>query len=110
VLVDKVDVIGGEPLQRTLDRDSNILRAAIEGTRTARHVGDPAKLRCEHDLVPVVLDRPADELLVGERTVRLRGVEERDTKVVEQPSSRNRRLPVPRTTGWTKASRHTGER
>jgi hypothetical protein len=92
VLVKKVDVIGGEPLQGTLDGDANVLRAAIEGTRAARYVGDPAELRCEHDLVPVILDRPPDELLVGERAVRLRGVEERDTKI-ECAVDRPDRLP-----------------
>src|SRR5207253_8025564 len=95
VLVEKVDVIGGEPLQGTLDRDANVLRAAIERTRAARNVGDPAELRCEHDLVSVVLDRPPYELLVGERAVRLRGIEERDTKI-ERAMDRPDRLPFVR--------------
>jgi hypothetical protein len=81
VLVEKVDVVGREPPQRTFDRNANVLRSAIEGTCAARHVGDPAELRCEHDLVAAVLDRPPDELLVGERAVRLRGIQERGTEI-----------------------------
>ena len=56
-------------------------------------VADVAELGGEHDLVAAVLDRPADELLVGERAVHVGGVEEVDAEV-EGAVDRGDRLGV----------------
>jgi hypothetical protein len=72
---------GAEPRQRALHGDPDAGRAAVETALRAPGVGDETELRGEHDLVPAVLDGPADELLVVVRAVDLGGVEEGDTEV-----------------------------
>ena len=81
VLVVEVDVVGAEPPERTLDRGADVRRAAVEVPGAAARVRDHAELRREDDVVAAVLDRPADELLVGEGAVDLGGVDERDAEV-----------------------------
>ena len=56
-------------------------------------VGDEAELRRQHDLVAAVLDRAADEFLVGEGAVDLGGVDEGDAQV-ERPVDGADRLGV----------------
>ena len=93
VLVVEVDVVGAEPLQRTLDRGADVRGTAVEVPRAAAGVGDEAELRRQHDLVAAVLDGAADEFLVGVRPVDLGGVDERDAQV-ERPVDRADRLGV----------------
>jgi len=74
VLVVQVDVIGAEPLERSLDGDANIRRAAVEDTGAAAGVRDDAELRSQHHAVAATLDGAADEFLVGIRTVDFGGI------------------------------------
>ena len=53
-----------------------------------------AELRRDHDLVADGLERLADELLVRERPVHLRGVEEGDAAVDRGADQRDHLLPV----------------
>jgi hypothetical protein len=53
-------------------------------------VRDDAELRSQHHLVAAVLDRPADEFLVGVGTVDLGGVEVDDAEVQRSVDSTNR--------------------
>ena len=90
VLVVQVDVVGAQPLQGTLDGDADVRRAAVEDARAAAGVRDDAELRGQHHLVAAILDGPADELLVGEWTVDLGGVDVRDAEVQRSVDSANR--------------------
>jgi hypothetical protein len=73
VLVVQVDVVGAEPLQRSLDCDADARGAAVEDAGAATGVRDDAELRRQHDLVAAALDGPADQLLVVEGAADLGG-------------------------------------
>ena len=84
VLVVEVDAVGAEALERALDRAAHVLRAAVA------HPGPLAvlvpyrahpELGGDHVLVPPPGDRLADQLLVRERAVHLRRVEEVDPEL-----------------------------
>jgi hypothetical protein len=81
VLVVQVDVVGSETPQRALDRSADVRRAAVEMTRTTTGMRHEAELGRQHDLVAPARDGPADEFLVGERSVDLCGVDEGDAQV-----------------------------
>ena len=81
VLVEQVDRVGAQSLQRALDAAADRLGAAVERARSDRTLQVEPELRRDHDLVADRLERLADELLVGERAVDLRGVEEGDAAV-----------------------------
>ncbi len=83
VLVVEVDVVGVELPERDLDRALDVLSGSIEGTQRrhvprGRVVHPTGELGRDHDVVAAPLDRPADELLVGQRAVQLRRVKEVD--------------------------------
>jgi hypothetical protein len=90
VLVVQIDVIGAQPLEGTLDGDTDIRRATVDDARAAAGVRDEAELRRQHHTVAAVLDGPADEFLVGERTVDLGGVEVGDAEVQRSVDGANR--------------------
>ena len=81
VLVVEVDVVGAEAPERTFDRGANVRRTAVEIARTRAGVGDETEFRREHDVVTTVLDGFADELLVGEGAIDLRGVDQRHAEI-----------------------------
>ena len=86
MLVVEVDVVGAEALQRALDRDADVLGRAVgraDGGHVARpRVVHPArKLGSDHVLVAAALDSASDELLVGQRPVELRCVDEVDPEL-----------------------------
>src|SRR5437879_2253983 len=76
MLIEQVDRVGAQPLQRRLNAAPDHLRAAVETTLAAFEV--EAELGRDHDLVADRFQRLANELFVRERPVDLRGVEERD--------------------------------
>ena len=98
VLVEEVDVIGPEALERAVDRAADVLGRAVE-LADRRHVAGgggvhpPGELGRDHVLVAVALDRAPDELLVGQRPVQLRGVEEVDPEL-ERPLDGGDRLAL----------------
>jgi hypothetical protein len=81
VLVEQVDPVGAQPLQRTLDALPDGLRAAVERAGTERAVQVEAELRGDHDLAAHRFERLPDQLLIGEWAVDLRSVEEGEAPV-----------------------------
>jgi hypothetical protein len=93
VLVEQVDVVGAEPAQRVVDAPSDRHRPAVRpGRRSGREL--EAELRGDDNLVAEGLERLADDLLVVERPVDLRGVEERDAAFDRCADQGDRTLPV----------------
>jgi hypothetical protein len=88
VLVEQVDVVRPEPLQRAVDARADGLGAAVEAVFAAAAEEVEAELGRDHDLVAHRFERLADEFFVRERPVHLRRVEERDPAldgVADQP-------------------------
>ena len=77
VLVEEVDPIGLEPLQRRLRHLTNVRRPAVQPSLLAV-VELEAELGGDHDLVAHWTKRLADQLFVRERSVGFGRVEERD--------------------------------
>ena len=65
VLVVQVDTVCTKPLQRSLDRNANVRRAAVENAGAATGMRDQPKFRSQDDLVAAALDGSADQVLVG---------------------------------------------
>jgi hypothetical protein len=83
-----------------------VLGSAVEAPLWALEV--EAELRGDHDLVANRGERVADELLVGERPICLRGVEKRDTTVYRCPEQVDNRVLV-RSGAVDGAHRHAAE-
>ena len=79
VLVEEVDVVGPQPLERGLGDLLDVLGAAVHAALPGLDPGleVEAELGGDHDLLAYGLERLAHELLVGERAVGLGRVEER---------------------------------
>jgi hypothetical protein len=111
VLVEQVDAVGPEPPERVLDGAPDRLGPAVEALRPAAGLDTfeiPAELRRDHDLVANGLERLTDELLVRERTVHLRGVEEPDAAIDRGADHRDHLLRVTRR-AVAEAHRHAAE-
>ena len=78
VLVEQVDPVGPQPLQHLVDDGADVLGSAVEPA----WVELEAELGGQHHLVADRFQRLSDEDLVGEGSVRLRGVEERHPLLV----------------------------
>ena len=77
VLIEEVDVIGLEPAQRAVHGFANVPRPAVPVSPDLLAALDAkAEFGRDHDLVATAFERPAEELLVGERPIDLGGVEE----------------------------------
>ena len=76
VLVEQVDVVGPEPPQRALDHLADMLGPAVRSGRPLAVLDAEAELRGDRHLVAPPLQRPAQQLLVGEGAVDLGRVEE----------------------------------
>ncbi len=77
MLIEEVDDIGLEPLQRSLGDLPDVLRPAVEAALLAGlRIDIEAEFGGDHDLLAEGRQRFADKLLVGERAVDFRGVEE----------------------------------
>jgi len=93
VLVEEVNGLDSEPLERALDALLDRLRPAVEaGALAGREI--EAELRRDHDPVADGGESLADELFVGERAVDLGGVEEGDAAFDRRPDQRDHRLFV----------------
>jgi hypothetical protein len=77
VLIEKVDAIGAQPLERRLRHLANVLRPAVHRVGAEPH----AELRRDDDLAPDGRQCFAHEIFVGERAVSLGRVEEGDAAV-----------------------------
>jgi hypothetical protein len=75
VLIEEVDRVCPEPLQRAFDCSTDVVGIAVE---RAGLLEIPAELGRDHDLLANRSQRLTDKLLICERAVDLCGVEERD--------------------------------
>jgi hypothetical protein len=92
VLIEKVDGIDLEPLERSLDTLLDVLGPTVQAALPAVQV-EP-ELRGDDDLLAERKKGFADELFVRERAVDLRGIEERDTTLDSRANQRDHRLLV----------------
>ena len=81
VLVVQVDDLDPEARERRVARRRDVLGPAVDADERAVGAALVAELRGEHDLVAAARDGPSHELLVGEGTVHVGGVEEVDPEV-----------------------------
>lgn len=93
MLVEQVDPVGAQPPQRVLDARTDRLRAAVEPGLAAGAEEVEAELGRDHDLVADWFERLTDQLLVVERPVHLRGVEQGDTAFHRRPQPRDPVFP-----------------
>src|SRR6185436_12149351 len=102
VLVEEVDRVGAQAPQRIFDASRDRLRTAVGAAGLIRREVE-AELGRDHDPVTYRLERLADELLVRERAVALRRVEERDAAVDSRPDQGDHLLLLRE---WRKAGAH----
>ena len=82
---EEIDTIGLKPLERGLGNLLDVLRAAVHAGLRPLFIEVEAEFGGNHDLVTKGGQGFADELLVGERAVDFRGVEERDATLDGRP-------------------------
>src|SRR6516164_1225989 len=87
VLIEEIDAVGFEPLERGLGNLPDALRPAVQPGGGVAIL--EAKLRGDHDLVAERSQGFADKFLVRERAVGLRGVEEGYAALDGRPDQRN---------------------
>src|ERR1043166_2547050 len=93
MLIEQIDVIGLEPLQRSFNSLANVL--AIESSHLA--VFDlPSELRGDDDLVALPAQRASDQLFVLVRPVNFGRVEEIDPQLQRAIDGRQRLLLIRR--------------
>ena len=88
VLVEQVDAVGPEPLERRLRDLPDVLGPAVEA-RLLPALDLEAELGGDHHPVADGGEGLADEFLVRERAVDLGGVEERDPEIDGRPDQRD---------------------
>ena len=85
----QIDDVDAETSQARLAAPFDALGTSVDdGRGTAAWRRDETELAGQHDVLPAIADRPADEDFVRAPPVGVRGIEERDTKVdraVERP-------------------------
>jgi hypothetical protein len=89
----QVHVIDVQPLEAALDRLADVRGARVDPAVLGARPADESELRREHDLVTLARDRAADELLIRERAVGVRRVEQREAEL-ERAVDRRDRLGV----------------
>ena len=96
VLVEQVDHLDPQPLQRVFGHLPDAFGAAVEPVSTARAAGTKvvAELGGDDDILPERLQRLAHEFLVGERAIDLGGVEEGDAALYRRSDQRDHLLAV----------------
>ena len=77
MLVEEIDHLDAEPLERRVAHLADVFGPAVQARRLFKVLIDlEAKLGGNHDAVPHRLQRFADHLLIREGTVNLGGIEE----------------------------------
>jgi hypothetical protein len=92
VLVEQVDAVGAQPLQRGLGDGTDALRPAIHAVR--RDAVPEAELGGDDDLITDGCERFANQLLVGERALGFSRVEEGHPVLERIADQFHRRLPA----------------
>ena len=90
VLVEEIDAVGPEPLERGLGDLPDVLRPAVHAALSGRPVDVDAELGGDHHLVADRLQRFADDLFVRVRAIDLGGVEEGDAALEGRPDQADR--------------------
>src|SRR5262245_27751082 len=109
MLVQQIDVVGAQSTQRIFRAAADGLRSAIElSGLVSLRIEVKAKLRRDDHARAVWRQRFADDILVRERPVYLRGVEESDPALDRAPNERNR-LRAVRRGPESVAQSHTAE-
>ncbi len=93
MLIEEIDAIGLEPLQRRVGHLADVRRPAVQPGLLAI-LELEAELRRDHDLIAHRRERFADELFVRERTVHFGRVEERDAAVDGRADDRDAVFPA----------------
>ncbi len=108
VLVEEIDPVGPQPPQRAFDRIADRFRPAVP-FGAGLHAADEAEAEFGRDghMIAAALEGAPDQLLVGERTVALGGVEKRASELDGVMKRRDRFRLVRRTVGL--AHPHTAE-
>ena len=96
VLVEQIDRVDPEPLQRSFDGLADVRRLAVETNplRAAVRIELEAELRGDDDPIAEWLERFAHEVFVGARAVHLRRIEERDAFVDGRANQLDHRLAI----------------
>ena len=95
MLVEQVDVVAPEPLERCLDNRFDVLWATVETPPlTGNRVNIETELGCDHHLVAQGSKRFADQLFVGERAVDLGSIEESYATLHGRPNNGDHVLSV----------------
>src|SRR2546427_3781729 len=81
MLIVQIYVVDAQPLEGGVTGLVDVLRPPIDAQPSAVRAAHVAELRGQDHPVAAAPDRPAHELLVGERAVHVRGVEKRDTEL-----------------------------
>src|SRR3989449_10275893 len=82
--------VDAQPLEGGVTGLVDVLRPPIDAQPSAVRAAHVAELRGQDHPVAAAPDRPAHELLVGERAVHVRGVEKRDTELERTVNRRDR--------------------
>src|SRR5207253_4984056 len=93
VLVIQIDRVHAKPLERRVAGGAHVLRPAVHSSEAAVGTAHVPELRRHDHLRASARDGAAHELLVGERAVHVRRVEERDSQI-ERPLNRGDGLGV----------------
>ena len=93
MLIQQVDPVCPEPLERSLDAPLDRLRATVE-TAAVLAVEVESELGGDHDLVADRLQGFPDQLFVREWPVHLSGVEERHATLDGRPGQLDHLVPV----------------
>src|SRR6185312_1252151 len=93
MLIQKVYVIGLQPAQRAFHCFTDVHWPAIETALLPRLPDAPPELGRDGRLVPFPLQSATEQLLVGERTIHLCGIQKRDADL-ERAVQRGYRFPL----------------
>jgi hypothetical protein len=94
VLVEQVDAIGPQALQRGVGHFSDVLRSTVQDLLLAVVAEGEAEFRGDDDLLPERLQGFADQLFVGERTIDFSRVEKGDAALDSRADQRDAGLLV----------------
>src|SRR6185437_4975434 len=90
VLVQQVYMICLQTTERALHGFANVQRPAVQATLLARFPDAPPELGRDRRLIPLSLERAAEQFLVGERPVHLGGIQKRDADLERPVQCRDR--------------------
>ncbi|MOA24578.1 hypothetical protein D3C78_1452600 [compost metagenome] len=82
MLVIKINHLDPETLQAALHRSADVLRSAADAPRCrVGRIAHNAKLGGQKDLLPLALDRFANQLFIGVWAVHVGGIQQRDAQL-----------------------------